>query len=1145
MINLLNKTIALSATLLCTAVASANPITPKQAQELVKPFMTVEYSQPRLVKKAVRKSRAKLASRYETTAPYYIYSRGEGQGFVIVSGDDCLPEVLGYTESGDFDENDMPPFLTWYLDYYGSAVERAQAAGAGPYEAPKAAAGRVNVAPLIQTHWHQTAPYNDLCPTRKDGGGRCVTGCVATAASQVAYYWHKDLPHETQAATTSYTYGSEANATTAFPKGTPLKWELMRMQYSSEPAEYREAVATLLAVVGGGAGLTYGSSTAGYNDNCRSVYNNILGLYGGQENAKDWGEEYNNYSDDAWSTLLYNEVSNSRPVLYSGCNASGEGHAVVVDGYQASTGYFHFNLGWGNPSAYDGYFTVARGKSPSWGFNDSWQECVTGIRPKKQNLAASVELPLHSYLNVTNTLKVSVRNNGTLPYSGIYLFINTTGSKPTSTSSAKSKDTELVMPADSSECTIRLDYKPTSAKTNYIIITDNNLNILSKVELTPETSVSDLCLKEMFIDGSSDVEQAGGNDYTVVYGSKAIAYVYMTNRADCDYEGTLRMNISASEDGGNTFTPVGTKTAKFSIPANSTGFADVSISSTSSCPIEEGKLYVASFENPITSSSSSDEVAIPSGIINEVRFCLRPSSLEIDGYEDGCLRLNGMWDASQFTTIAKRSAYKAAESYDLTGVTGIKRISGAPFNENAMFYVADGCEAEGANVISGGVCKNLKLVPGVNFTIREDFFAEKASVTLNQQADRWYLLTPPCNLTVPVGMTARRITGHSSSGISNKAENVDTLYAGYTYMVMTSSTGNQVMTGSNTPVVKNVCANPDTAFVGTFVNTTTPEGAMLMDMEESQYYQPQETGTFVEAMRGYFIASNIKKAFRAYSSITLDPAYQLIGQAIENAYAVQKEYKELVSSETYQMMTDSIQKAEALFTARELETSDARKAATALNDFCEAFKMMLQTLGNKTVDYTSYIQNPSFEANAYSAKGWTYESQTLNLYKDTNLSHQAVGMDGTLLVESNVNGQGTLLNQTVSELVQGYYTLSAMVGSDSGNTITMFAGDSVTTVNAHTLGHFYLTEARLERVKVGEDGQLTIGIKAGDWYKVDDFQLMLTEMTVSTDIDEIDLPATSRNIDGTYDLTGRKVTPERVGSVKGLIIVNGKKVWMK
>ena len=115
--------------LMLSASVMADPIDAEKAKSLAAQFMPSANSQPQLVKTASRRSTSgrRLAPAYQKTAPYYIFSRGENLGFVIVSGDDALPEVLGYTESGDYDEDNMSPFLRWYLNYYGSMIEDAHA----------------------------------------------------------------------------------------------------------------------------------------------------------------------------------------------------------------------------------------------------------------------------------------------------------------------------------------------------------------------------------------------------------------------------------------------------------------------------------------------------------------------------------------------------------------------------------------------------------------------------------------------------------------------------------------------------------------------------------------------------------------------------------------------------------------------------------------------------------------------------------------------------------------------------------------------------------------------------------------------------------------------------------------------------------
>ena len=1070
--------------ILMATMTFADPIDLSKAKQLASAFMADKAEQPKLIKRAGRKNAKarNIEQKYQTTSPYYIFSRGEGKGFVIVSGDDALPEVLGYTEKGDFDENNLPPFLTWYLDTYGLMVEAAQASKA-PRMAPLlTASDRVDIAPMIQTHWHQSSPYNDKCPTLKSGG-RAATGCVATAASQVAFYWHKDLPSETQGSTSSYTYGDQANATTAFPKGTKLKWDLMLNEYGNEPAEYRDAVATLIAVVGGGAGLTYGSSTAGYNNDCRRVYNNILGLTEGTENSKDWGEDYNNYSDEAWSTLLYSDLIKSRPILYSGCNSNGEGHAVVVDGYQAKTGYFHFNLGWGNPGAYDGYFTVARGKSPSWGFNNAWQECVTGVYPKKQNLKASISLPANVYQDCQNSIKVKVENHGTLDYSGIYVFGSSTGKKPTNSSSAQDKETTTVLTNDGKEFVFDMKVKPTTERF-FITVTDAKLNVIVQKEVTTIKANTNLALQSIYVDGSTDVQTVAGNAYTVVYNDKATVKADIINKSGKSYDGSMKVNVYCSSDDGATFSLVGNRSTKVSLDENGNGTASFSLSSTSACPIKQDSLYYAAIQLSTTTHEDID-----CGTIDTiVRFVLKGSDLQVVSFEDNCVKMTGNWDASAFSLFAKRSAYKTATTFDLTEVKHIANVPVVETNPNALFYVSEDATATGNNIVKGNVCQNLYLTPGFDFAPKADMTALNATLNISQKPSMWYLLTTPCDLKVPEGIIARQIDSHGSSGISSKTTDTLSLAAGHTYLVMATSEYIQELKGENVNVVKSALANVDTAVVGTFVNASTPAKAFLVNDEETQFFDPVDEGTPVEALRGWFCASNVSKRFRAYSNLALDPAYLVLSQTIDNAYNTVDEYKDCVKAEATDSLIKKIHEAEAIFTAREMSNLEVRELAAEMAEMMAEYKTQIVNPGLKEIDFTGYIVNPSFETGK--ATGWTTDA-TVKLA--TQLAYRSVDCDGSYVLYSYKSAtSGPELSQTVENLLPGYYRLEAMLGSTDGNIITLFADTLTAEVKANPLGQYYMTKGVIENIRVGEDGKLTIGVAAGTWYKADDFRLIYT-----------------------------------------------------
>ncbi|MBQ7686833.1 MAG: C10 family peptidase [Bacteroidaceae bacterium] len=1086
----MKKLSLLLSSLMVSASLMADPIDAERAKSLAAQFMPSAGTQPELVKTAARRSSSgrRLAPAYQKVAPYYIFSRGENLGFVIVSGDDALPEVLGYTESGDYDETNMSPFLKWYLDYYGSMIEDAQETQL-PRRAPQVTAtARVDIAPMIATHWDQGWPYSNLCPDRKDGGGKCLTGCVATAAAQVLYYWHKDLTDVTLAATSSYTYGDQAKATRAFPKGTKLKWGLMRTKYGTEPEEYRTAVATLMAVVGGGAGLTYGSSTAGYPENCINVFKNIFGMNGGTHKYKDHGGA-TEVSDDAWATQLYNELMKQAPILYAGCreykdnngDTQAEGHAIVIDGYQAKTGYFHFNLGWGGQG--DGYFTVARSKSPSWGFNDSWQEYVIGVSPRKQNMQAEFVVRPKVYFNRSNTFTIEVKNNGTLDYSGIYFFANTTGKKPTQLSEAKDKDTETVLSNKGTAVRLKLQAKPTNASKWYFYVTDKYLNVLAQYETMPETPVNDLLLTDVNLIGSSDTEVHNGETYTVIYNTRAMADVVIENKSKTNYEGTPRMAIYESTDDGKTFNYVGYKYGKIAIDPCATGSVSITISSTSNCPVSIGNLYYGVMLDTIPALHEDDLLKGTQEHI--IRFVMKEGALDAVSYENGCVKLSGLWDINRFITITKKSSYKGATSFDLTDVSKIGEIPVLEANPNVVYYVSDDSQATGQNVIKGGVCSRLVLKPGYDFAPLADFKALNATISIDMPACRWGLLTVPCDVTVPDGIFARRVESHASSGISSRTVDVRDLEAGHTYLMMTSSNKSQMLYGVDAQVVKQVVANVDTAIVGTFVSTTTPAGAFLVNDEDQQYFALADEGTAVEALRGYFYASNVTKDFRAYSSIAADPSYQSLAERIQAAYTAIDEYGFYAKKDSTDALCARIDSAEIVFTERTASISDVRARFRELEALTQNY---IAGAPNpyELLDYTSYIVNPSFES---SKTGW--ETDGL-VKKNSELALMSVGANGNnILYNCKADSTGTALTQVVQGLPRGYYRLTAKVGSSEGRSITMFAGDTAVVVKASPMGVHYLVEARIDDIFV-TTGELPIGIREGDFYKVDDFQLTLT-----------------------------------------------------
>ena len=70
----------------------------------------------------------------------------------------------------------------------------------------------------------------------------------------------------------------------------------------------------------------------------------------------------------------------SRPVYYTGSDATAGGHAFVIDGYNEH-GFVHVNWGWG-PKGGNGYFDIALLNPTGYSFSDG-QDMLVGVSPVK------------------------------------------------------------------------------------------------------------------------------------------------------------------------------------------------------------------------------------------------------------------------------------------------------------------------------------------------------------------------------------------------------------------------------------------------------------------------------------------------------------------------------------------------------------------------------------------------------------------------------------------------------------------------------------------------------------------------------------------------------------------------------------------
>lgn len=395
---------------------------------------------------------------------YYIFTIGYDEGFVIISAQkETSVPLLGLSEQSGWHEDEMPPTLLAWLD----KIDRRPLIQTGTRSQTRAGEGREDVPILLTTHWHQSAPYNDLTPYIEDGHVKTAAGCVAVATAQIVYYWRKDNPSTTSYDTPVYPYG-KAPVTYSIPAGTKMEWELMHDSYTlKEPQEDREAVARLVYLLGTSTYLNYGVSTGGHiQDIINPIYQQFK-LNGTHVRKL-------RFSQEAWEDLLYMDLQKKQPILYGGSNGSG-GHAVVVDGYRSDLNLFHFNFGWGGRG--DGYYTVDD-ETGMDGYNED-QGCVYGICPTQRNVSITVSYPEGMYEDEEVTASVALTNNSTLDIHDLYLFVSKGASAPTDLQKAQGH-VAATIPNDGTPQETQITFTPNVASDKcFFFLTDENLSVLS------------------------------------------------------------------------------------------------------------------------------------------------------------------------------------------------------------------------------------------------------------------------------------------------------------------------------------------------------------------------------------------------------------------------------------------------------------------------------------------------------------------------------------------------------------------------------------------------------------------------------------------------------------------------------------------
>ena len=367
---------------LSALMTSAEPVNQIEALEIARKFLASRHASARSL--TISRTQAELSSKTsDSQNDYYVFNVNQEDGFVIVSGDDSTPAILGYADSGHIDMDDLPDGLRYMLDDYAEQIawlHSHQQAATAQARAVSQVEVRSRISPLIVTRWDQGSPYNKNCPMLDTE--RTVTGCVATSMAQLMYY-HR-WPTAATTAIPAYTTRTKTFELEGL-EATTFDWNVMTPSYNSgSTVSAADAVAKLMQYCGWSLQMDYNVSSVGGS----SAYNASIAEALKSYFDYDSGIKYtfrSLYSYQEWVNLIYQELAANRPVILGGQSAGG-GHSFICDGYDADD-YFHINWGWGGSS--DGYFRLALlnpyeqgigGSSTVDGFSYG-QDAVLGIQP--------------------------------------------------------------------------------------------------------------------------------------------------------------------------------------------------------------------------------------------------------------------------------------------------------------------------------------------------------------------------------------------------------------------------------------------------------------------------------------------------------------------------------------------------------------------------------------------------------------------------------------------------------------------------------------------------------------------------------------------------------------------------------------------
>ena len=324
--------------------------------------------------KTIRTRRVIAASELQNDKQdaFYICEAGE-DGYAIISADERMTPVLGFSQTKGFDATDIPAGLQELLDCYTREYEMVLSGKPARLGRRKIEGLKEQVGPLFITQWGQSAPFNNRCPELNEK--RCITGCIAISTSQTLYYYqYPDM------GTGIVDYQTRTNKIPIQEDLSTFKfnWPFIKGSYKDGATEKEcDEVANLVYACAVAVQMDFG-----IRESSASNINQVKALVENFGYDPDIACLHRAYmTNNEWQTLMLNELNNERPVVYAAVSPSIGGHSFIIDGYKADeNGYPFYHVNWGWEGRHDDFFKLSALEADGDEYSQD-HEAIIGIKP--------------------------------------------------------------------------------------------------------------------------------------------------------------------------------------------------------------------------------------------------------------------------------------------------------------------------------------------------------------------------------------------------------------------------------------------------------------------------------------------------------------------------------------------------------------------------------------------------------------------------------------------------------------------------------------------------------------------------------------------------------------------------------------------